>query len=159
MRFCKISKFDGHVRLGPAAVARRKVVLLHDPPPRRITVDHPRRRARSWRDAGLADGSRRPGLRSESCAPPPRPGRAVPTHASPTTCRDGCSAKRRRWPACALSCSRMADPPHKRLSCAVGLHPLVGFCFILMWLALFLECCSAVLGRCRAFLNFPVRAI
>jgi len=32
-----------------------------------------------------------------SCAPPPRPGRAVPTRASPTTCRDGCSATLTRW--------------------------------------------------------------
>jgi hypothetical protein len=38
--------------------------------------------------------SRRSGRRSGSCAPPRRPGRAVPTRASPTTYRGGCCATR-----------------------------------------------------------------
>jgi len=40
---------------GPAAVARRPLVLLHHPPLRRAAVDHLRRRTRPRRDGGLAD--------------------------------------------------------------------------------------------------------
>ena len=40
---------------GSAAVARRPVVFLHHPPLRRAVVDHPRCRARPWRDVWLAD--------------------------------------------------------------------------------------------------------
>lgn len=45
---------------GPAAVARRPLVLLHHPPLRRAAVDHSRRRARAGRHVRLADrrGSR-----------------------------------------------------------------------------------------------------
>ena len=40
---------------GEAAVARRPLVLLHDPPLRRAAVDHPCCRAGAWRNVGLAD--------------------------------------------------------------------------------------------------------